>query len=61
MSIYIKWEERKKTDQEETMKMYQNLNEKELVPGIEELVKQGTTLKSYPEDPLPLNVLPDEG
>ena len=43
------------------MKMYQNLNEKELVPGIEELVKQGTTLKSYPEDPLPLNVLPDEG
>ena len=41
--------------------MFHCFNEKGLVPGIEELVKQDTTPTSNSEDPLPVNLIPDEG
>ena len=40
MSRDIKWEECKQTDTEETMTISRDLNEKDLVPGIAEFVKQ---------------------
>ena len=43
MSMDIRWEERKKTNPMETMKSFCYLNEKELVPDIEEAIKEEKT------------------
>ena len=42
------------------MKMFRDLDEKDLVPDIEEVIKQGTTPTLYPEDPIHVHVIPDE-
>ena len=51
----------KKIDLSETMKMFYNLNEKDLVPGIEEVVQEKKTPTLYPEDQLPVHVIHDDG
>ena len=42
------------------MNMFCNLNQKDLVPGIAEVVQGDKTPTSDPEDPLPENGIPDE-
>ena len=51
----------KNIDPSETMKMFCNLNEKYLVPDIQEFVQEKKTPTLYPEDPLPVHVIPDDG
>ena len=59
MSRGIKWSEWKIPIQR-NHKDFCDLNEKELVSGIEEGVEQDTTPKSDPEYPLPVDVIPNE-
>ena len=61
MSSYIKWAECKNKDPAETMKMFRNLNENDLVSSIEEVVQEYNTPTSDPEDPLHMHVIHDEG
>ena len=42
------------------MKIFSDFNEEELVPGMEEVIQEGKTHTSYPEDPLHVHVIPDE-
>ena len=57
MTRDIKWREWKSTDPAETMKMFRNLKEDNLVPGIEEY----KTPMSELEDKLPVHIIPDKG
>ena len=43
------------------MKIFCDLNEKDLLPGIEEAVEKYKTTASDPEVPLPVHLIPDEG
>ena len=43
------------------MKMFCNLNENDLVTGIEEVVQQGINHTKNSEDPLPVHIITDEG
>ena len=61
MSRYIKWEDCKKNNPEETIKMFRSFNEKDLGPSIKEFFNQYITTMLYlPEDPLPVHIIPDE-
>ena len=56
MSRDIKWAEWKTKNPEETIKMFHNSNEDDIVPVIEE----EKTTKPEPEDKLPVHVISDE-
>ena len=53
----IKWVDWKITNTLETLKMFQEPDKEDLVPGIEEDI----ITTSKPEDKIPLHVIPDEG
>ena len=53
----VKWEDRKNTDPTETLKMFREAEEGDLVPGIEEDVIP----TSKPEDNMPVHVIPNKG
>ena len=55
------WEDWINIDSEETTKMFHNLNENDLVTGIQEVVKQDTTNTSDPEEMIPVHVFHYEG
>ena len=57
MTRDVKQADWKITDPEETLKMFRDAHEEDLVTGIEE-EKINT---SEPEDKVPLHVIPDEG
>ena len=57
MTRDVKWEDRKNTDPTETLKMFREAEEGDLVPGIEEDVIP----TSKPEDKMPVHVIPDKG
>ena len=61
MSRDIKWEDWKVIDPAETMKIFCTMNKKYIVPGIEKVIEQDNNPTSDLEDPLPVNVIPDEG
>ena len=56
MTRDINWVEPKITDPAETMKMFRDLNKYDLVSGID----RDKTPTSYPEESLPVRVIPDE-
>ena len=57
MNSYIKWVEWKMIEPAETMNMFRNLNEYDIVPCIEE----DNTTMSDPEDKITVHAIPDEG
>ena len=48
-------------DPVETKKMFSDLNEKDLIPGIEDVVQEYNTPTSDPEDTLPVHLISNEG
>ena len=57
MTRDIEWDDWKKTDPAETLKIFREAKKEDLVPGIEEDVIP----MSEPEENMPVHIIPDEG